>query len=257
MTDDTIKVCIGNYGYYNEGELHDAWITLPKSDEEIRRFLTEHRLQDPMHEEIYISDYDGIPLGLNYGGIFDENTSLDDLNLLAKQIQLNPEAAEQVEAALDCGIDLPDSIVGLMNWIEQSDEIPYYAYDFDGIEYCQHDSAEEKMGRTMAELDGTAEYLSNRNLESYFNFEHYGRDLSMDYSLGEDGYIDCTQDMPDEDYYSREELEEQIEQAWDREHSDTRGDSPVSLAAEKHDMCKATDALDRNEPNVSKSVPDR
>lgn len=35
MEDGTIRVCIGNYGYYNEGELHDAWITLPKSEEEI------------------------------------------------------------------------------------------------------------------------------------------------------------------------------------------------------------------------------
>ena len=23
-----LNVCIGNYGYYNEGSLHDAWITL-------------------------------------------------------------------------------------------------------------------------------------------------------------------------------------------------------------------------------------
>ena len=22
-----LNVCIGNYGYYNEGSLHDAWIT--------------------------------------------------------------------------------------------------------------------------------------------------------------------------------------------------------------------------------------
>ena len=26
-----LNVCIGNYGYYNEGSLHDAWITLPKT----------------------------------------------------------------------------------------------------------------------------------------------------------------------------------------------------------------------------------
>ena len=31
----TISVCIGNYGYYNEGELHDAWIELPKEPAEI------------------------------------------------------------------------------------------------------------------------------------------------------------------------------------------------------------------------------
>ena len=30
-----LSVCIGNYGYYNEGELHDTWITLPKTEAEI------------------------------------------------------------------------------------------------------------------------------------------------------------------------------------------------------------------------------
>ena len=39
-----LSVCVGNYGYYNEGELHDAWITLPKSEEEIEEFLNEHQL---------------------------------------------------------------------------------------------------------------------------------------------------------------------------------------------------------------------
>lgn len=35
-----LNVCIGNYGYYNEGSLHDAWITLPKTEAEIRDFLS-------------------------------------------------------------------------------------------------------------------------------------------------------------------------------------------------------------------------
>lgn len=34
----TITVCIGNYGYYNESELRDRWITLPKTDAEIQQF---------------------------------------------------------------------------------------------------------------------------------------------------------------------------------------------------------------------------
>lgn len=60
----SIDVCIGNYGYYNEGELRDAWISLPKTSKEIGDFLSAHGLQDPEHEEIYISDYDGVPFGL-------------------------------------------------------------------------------------------------------------------------------------------------------------------------------------------------
>lgn len=41
-----LSVCIGNYGYYNEGELHDTWITLPKTEAEIRDCsMTENRLK--------------------------------------------------------------------------------------------------------------------------------------------------------------------------------------------------------------------
>lgn len=81
-----ITVCIGNYGYYNEGYLHDSWITLPKTEQEIKDFLEKNNLYDEQHEEIYISDYDGVPFGLD--SLFTEYTHLDDLNLLAKQVPM-------------------------------------------------------------------------------------------------------------------------------------------------------------------------
>ena len=109
----SIDVCIGNYGYYNEGELRDAWISLPKTSKEIGDFLSAHGLQDPEHEEIYISDYDGVPFGLR--GLFDEYTHLDDLNMLARQMEAHPGAVETVKGALGCGIDHPESVIGLMN----------------------------------------------------------------------------------------------------------------------------------------------
>ena len=36
-----ITVCIGNYGYYNEGYLHDAWITLPKKEYGIDQLMAD------------------------------------------------------------------------------------------------------------------------------------------------------------------------------------------------------------------------
>ena len=117
----SIDVCIGNYGYYNEGGLRDAWISLPKTSEEISDFLSAHGLQDPEHEEIYISDYDGVPFGLT--GLFSEFTWLEDLNMLARQMEEREGAVEKVQGALDCGIDGPESVIGLMNWNEQADEI--------------------------------------------------------------------------------------------------------------------------------------
>ena len=57
-----LNVCIGNYGYYNEGSLHDAWIALPKTEAEIRDFLHLNQLQDSQHEEIYISSRQTRPI---------------------------------------------------------------------------------------------------------------------------------------------------------------------------------------------------
>ncbi len=65
------SVCIGNYGYYAEGELRDRRIALPASRAEFRDFLEKSGLQDPMHEEIYVSDYESVPFGLN--SLFGEN----------------------------------------------------------------------------------------------------------------------------------------------------------------------------------------
>lgn len=55
---DGLDVCVGNYGYYNEGELHDTWMRLPMDPDKIEPWLRSHGLFDEEHEEIYISDYD-------------------------------------------------------------------------------------------------------------------------------------------------------------------------------------------------------
>lgn len=213
----SIDVCIGNYGYYNEGELRDAWISLPKTSEEISDFLSAHGLQDPEHEEIYISDYDGVPFGLT--GLFSEFTWLEDLNMLARQMEEREGAVEKVQGALDCGIDGPESVIGLMNWIEQADEIPYYAYDYTGA-YARDEwgqtcierlSAEENYGYTVLEdTDLMRMFEKDSDAMSAFDVKRYGRlcSDSGDVQLGDKGYVDAVQEMPDEDRYTREELAE-------------------------------------------------
>lgn len=211
----SIDVCIGNYGYYNEGELRDAWISLPKTSKEISDFLSAHGLQDPEHEEIYISDYDGVPFGLT--SLFTEYTWLDDLNMLARQMEAHPGAVETVKGALGCGIDHPGDVIGLMNWIEQADEIPYYTYDYPGA-YGKDEwgqtciecfSAEENYGRTVID-ESLMNILEEHGVDDYFDFERYGRsqENSGYVSLGDRGYVDTAMDMPDEDRYTREELAE-------------------------------------------------
>ena len=251
----TITVCIGNYGYYNEGELRDRWITLPKTDAEIQQFLTDNGLQDAQHEEIYISDYDGIPFGFNYGTIFSEYTDLDDLNLLAKQMELRPDAVERVQEVLDTGCDAPENIIELMNLVEQADEIPFYSYEYSymfnkdswGQTCLERMSNEENYGYTLLEGTPLMELLEqNSEAMSAFDVGEYGRQCAENsyVSLSDHGYLDNSQDMPDLDYYCREELVEMIAGEWDKEHeSDVSQEQGYSLSSEQRDMSKAKDAL--------------
>lgn len=219
-----IKVCIGNYGYYNEGELRDAWIELPKTEQEIADFLQEKGLQDPLHEEIYISDYDGMPLGINSATLFNEYTRLDELNLLAMQIAYDPDAAEKVADALDTGVDVPDSLVGLMNWIEQADDIPFYGYDYDamgakdssGHAWDEYLTNEEKLGQTLLDnhFGEFKEMLENiSGAERAFDVEKFGEAYAYDYYLGDKGYIGAHENMPDEGRWTLEELKEIYEES--------------------------------------------
>lgn len=43
---DGFDVCVGNYGYYNEGELHDTWMRLPMDPDKIEPWLRSHGLFD-------------------------------------------------------------------------------------------------------------------------------------------------------------------------------------------------------------------
>ena len=174
-----LNVCIGNYGYYNEGSLHDAWITLPKTEAEIRDFLHLNQLQDSQHEEIYISDYDGIPFGTRL--LFNEFCHLEDLNLLAKQlVTANPADLEKVGAWIQAN-DTPESLVGLMNLIEQADDIPFYSWGYDGA-YDKDEfgnmiyttmSPEKNYGHEMVEQNEELKRIldSSSQIESAFDYE--------------------------------------------------------------------------------------
>lgn len=99
---DGLDACVGNYGYYNEGELHDTWMRLPMDPDKIEPWLRSHGLFDEEHEEIYISDYDALPF--RCPEVFDEYAHLDELNVLAMQLTLLPDGAlEHIDAAVEYG----------------------------------------------------------------------------------------------------------------------------------------------------------
>ena len=212
----TISVCIGNYGYYNEGELHDAWIELPKEPAEIKAFLEEHHLYDELHEEIYISDYDGTPFGCT--AAFVEWTSLDELNLLASQMEHMSEGDEEkVEAWCD-HVDDPSTILELMNIIEQVDDLPIYGYDFDfawqkdrwGQLWVDRQSPEENLGWQFLQYnDELSRALDNdSNAMSAFDVERYGKMIESEgLTACQRFYIDHNANGPDLSWYDLDDFE--------------------------------------------------
>ncbi len=211
-----LKVCVGNYGYLNEGELHDAWIELPKTDAEIWAFLKENRLYDRAHEEIYISDYDGIPFGLD--GLFGEHCPLDQLNVLAAQLQCLASCDyERLCCWLDA-CDQPDTLPELLNIVDQHDELPVYQYShryafvrdqwgelgIDRLKPC------ENLGQELLETNhGLMKALeSDAEAMDCFDTARYGERIEENsgYRAYQHHYVDTDGDWPDLRLHTVEEI---------------------------------------------------
>lgn len=163
-----LRVYVGNIGRYNEGSLVGGWATLPMGRDDLDAFLRDRvGIDGERYEEYRIDDFD-LPDWLPAG-------------------RLSPLVFANVAL--------------------QADDIPFYAYEagtrFDpGIS-----SNEEAFALTAAENDPElAEALDGR-FGPYLNLEAIGRDLAMDCTLHDDGYLDRSVDPGiDPELYSRDEL---------------------------------------------------
>ena len=97
----------------------------------------------------------------------------------------------------------------LINICLQVDDINYYQYDFERIEYCKDCSAEVKMGYTMAEECGLYYELEKLGVTNYFDFEKYGDSYAYNYQLFQNGYLMEDKSL-DLNLYSKEEIEEKV-----------------------------------------------
>ena len=193
---DGLDVCVGNYGYYNEGELHDTWMRLPMDPDKIEPWLRSHGLFDEEHEEIYISDYDALPF--RCPEVFDEYAHLDELNVLAMQLTLLPDGAlEHIDAAVEYGESL-NHLDELMNLVAQADDLPVYDYEYD----------EMHVWALMNRGNGELLYC--------FDFNRYGEiAVNNGYvDLCETCYVDKRADWPALDEYSFEEIRDETVAEW-------------------------------------------
>lgn len=121
----------------------------------------------------------------NIEGIYSPacDDDLNKINLLSYLIQ-DSDCYSALEAVCE------HSSYDLDEWLSiayRAENIAFYYYEDSDYYY----SNEEKFGRTLAIQNGLLDKLSETggDIEDYFDFERYGRDMSYDYTLTEDGYM--------------------------------------------------------------------
>lgn len=153
---------ITNLGKYNEGELVGETLKFPTSPQEVQALLKHIGVDGIRYEEFFITSFDGDVLGLyDYLG---EYENLDELNHLACLLsELDQGELEKFEAVLHTGAHT-SSVADIINLTQ----------NLDCFEFYPEIENEEDLGRYWAEdLPIPAE------LKDYFDYEAYGRDISI------------------------------------------------------------------------------
>lgn len=146
-----MRVYIANLGKYNEGELVGDWFTLPVELETVSDRLG----LNAEYEEYAIYDYE-FPIDLG------EYLSIERLNHIAETIEELPEhMIDNIQELLTYFSDID-------NLYENQEDIIYYPECKTMAEYAQY----------IIEESGVLNALPV-DLRCYFNYEYYGRDLSL------------------------------------------------------------------------------
>lgn len=170
---DVLRGALTNLGKYNEGGLDYVWVSFPCDEDAFQDSLEkigigEDRGDGSVYEEWFFSDWDTDYSWLNLDGL-GEYMSLDEVN----------EYAETLENIVDEGTE------------EEFRAAMEYSGDFhDAVDLVETGSvtkiSDESMSNKMDEAIG-AYYMDSMgfdamsNIEEYFDYEAYGRDIRIEY----------------------------------------------------------------------------
>ncbi|NEG95687.1 hypothetical protein GFD17_02740 [Bifidobacterium sp. SMB2] len=209
-----IRVYVANLAAYNAGMMRGDWITLPVSQTDLDDFLDEHVYQwHGADDEYAIHDYeqDGLLARLDWKVY--EYQDLDELNALAtlaKERLTTDEDWDRLGLAIDYCLPGSADAVTLCNAILQLDDVAYSPYDLpDNVTVENTPDREERYGYDKINRDpDVRRAILDGGLDCYFDFAKYGRDdVASGYvELGDYGWLDCSQPVPDADKYSRYEV---------------------------------------------------
>ena len=191
-----IEAFVTNLGKYNEGELVGEWLKLPADTEDVQTLLKRIGVDGRRYEEIFITDYE-----TEIDGLYDhlsEYASLDELNYLASLLdEMEEDGKKKFEATLAYG-DYTGSLKDLIN----------LSQNLDCYEFYPDISDEDDLGRYLIDEMGSLEVPEY--LENYFDYEAYGRDVSLEDggTFTNDGYVVSNGESFSEEYDGRDIPEE-------------------------------------------------
>lgn len=149
---DDMQIYTANLGKYNEGELVGAWFMLPVDYEEV----SERIGLNCEYEEYAIHDYE-LPFDI------EEFTTLEEVNRICEMVQELPE-------------DIQDKLKELQLYFGNIEELYDHADDI--ILYSDCDDMTDVAYHYMEDTGALNEIPSY--LQTYFDYEPFGRDLYLD-----------------------------------------------------------------------------
>lgn len=157
-----MKIFLTNLGRYNEGALIGKWVELPCDD--LTAELEEIGVADgTAYEEYVITDWECDIQGLEIS----EYSNINALNEMAEKLE-DVDNLELVSALMEeFGYDLDEAI-------ERADDVFYLQLDKDTY------NDEENLAYTYIDSIGSLECAVGSNIDIYFDYEAFGRDLQYD-----------------------------------------------------------------------------
>ena len=176
---DVLRGALTNLGKYNEGGLDYVWVSFPCDEDDFQDSLEKigigkDRGDGSVYEEYFFSDwdtdYDWVDLS-NLG----EYEDFDDVNEYAEALEdiVDENQEEEFKAAMEYSGDFKDAL----DLVETGSVTKI---------------SDESMSNRMDEAIG-AYYMDSMgfnamsNIENYFDYEAYGRDIRIEYYPVDDG----------------------------------------------------------------------
>lgn len=177
-----LKIYVGTYHKYNNGDVSGKWISLPTDEETLRNELraVAGNEKDP---EFMIQDFETAIDGMEPA----ESENIIELNNVMAQLKDlgitddNSDSAKALSVMLKRGASFEEALNKVMDG-----EYTFYAIDESKF------NQEEALGLELVELAGGEENLDRNTLEMYFDYEGYGRDKIINGNLEkvDGGYIE-------------------------------------------------------------------